>query len=358
MSGTSVGKHGPAVALVLAGAVAKGAFEAGALQVLAEAGVRVVRLVAASSGALNAVAFAAGVRACRERVAAAELVELWRDQATWRDILHLDWRDPVEREGLSDLSRVREILRRAVRPAPERATALAPVSLRLVLAPLDGVDGVIDGQPATTYEKVLDFTGRDFDEASRLEGVFTAALASASFPFVFAPTEVPGLGRCIDGGAVNNTPIHYAIGAAGDPQVDAVVVLSPTVEHVRTPPGELRGTEYIGHLVDMLINERLYRDLREVERRNRALRALAALPSKRCGPDAIATLQSALGWEAARTVDVVQIRPLVPLPGTSFSAFHDADQRADYIASGAARARHVLGAIGWLPQRRSPTGKA
>ncbi len=56
-----------AVAVILAGAVTKGAFEAGALEVIAARGVAVQRIVAASSGAFSAVAYAAGVRARRRR---------------------------------------------------------------------------------------------------------------------------------------------------------------------------------------------------------------------------------------------------------------------------------------------------
>jgi len=106
-----------AVAVILAGAVARGAFEAGALQVLAAADVRVARIVAASSGALNGVAYATAVRARRERAGAAELVELWRDRATWTEIVHLDWRELLHREAISDLTKVRTILRSASSPS-------------------------------------------------------------------------------------------------------------------------------------------------------------------------------------------------------------------------------------------------
>src|SRR5262245_43411875 len=88
------------VALILAGAVARGAFEAGALSVLAASSARVARIVAASSGALNGVAYAAAVRARRERDGAAELIALWRDHAQWEDIIHVDWRELLHREAV------------------------------------------------------------------------------------------------------------------------------------------------------------------------------------------------------------------------------------------------------------------
>ncbi len=327
------------IAVILAGAVAKGAFEAGALQVLARADVQVARIVAASSGALNGVAYAAAVRGRRERDGADELVALWRDHASWTDVVHLDWRELWHRDAISDLSRVRTILEEDVK----RVTIADPaeIDLRIIVAPLGGNTGDIGGQPATTYEAMLAFGGADFDDDARYQRVVTAALASSSFPLVFAPTDVPGLGRCIDGGAVNNTPIGWAIDDALGQSLDAVLVIAPVVETLRAPIGDLRGAEFVGHLVDMLINERLYRDLREAERRNAALRALAALTP---APDAAL---AALGWTGMRPIDVVQIRPLDPLPGSAFSAFRDRAQRIAYLEAGAARARAVLGALGW-----------
>ena len=58
-------------AVILSGGVAKGAFEAGALTVLANKGFDVTQVVGASSGSLNATMYAASVRAGRERDAAA-----------------------------------------------------------------------------------------------------------------------------------------------------------------------------------------------------------------------------------------------------------------------------------------------
>jgi NTE family protein len=327
------------IAVILAGAVAKGAFEAGALEVLAGADAQVVRIVAASSGALNGVAYAAAVRGRRERDGAAELAALWRDRATWADVVHVDWRELLHKSAISDLSRVRALLRDGV----TRVKLADPgeIDLRIVVSPLDGRDGDIGGRPATTYEGMLAFDGAAFDDDARFEDVITAACASASFPFVFAPTEVPGLGRCIDGGAVNNTPIGWAIDDALGRTLDAVLVIAPVVEHLVTPRGELHGAELLGHLIDMLINERLYRDLREGEQRNAALRALAALPAQ-------SAILDALGWTGARPIDLIQIRPLEPLPGSAFSAFRDRDQRAAYLDAGATRARAVLGELGWL----------
>ncbi len=334
------------IAVVLAGAVAKGAFEAGVLQVLAETDARVVRIVAASSGALNGVAYATAVRARRERAGAAELVELWRDKASWMDIFHLDWGGLLHRKAVANLDRVRAVLKAGILPA--QAASPAEINLRLILGALDGVPGTIGDHPATTYERMVEFDGPAFDTASELDRVFTAVLASSSLPILFAPTVVEGVGPCIDGGAVNNTPVGYALGDATGQTLDAVVVISPTVEQLRAPIGDLNGADYIGHLVEVLINERLYRDLHEAEARNATIRALAALDDTTLPAAGRLAVQRALGWEGVRAVEIVQIRPLDDLPGTAFSALRDAGERAAYIATGAARARAVLGPLGWL----------
>jgi len=327
------------VAVILAGAVAKGAFEAGALQVLSRSSAEVVRIVATSSGALNGVAYAAAVRARRAEAGAGELVQLWRDKATWSDIVHLDWKSLVHREAVSDLQKVRDTLLGNVRAVS--IADPADINLRLVLAALDGQPGTIGDRAATTYEALVEFDGIAFDDPKTLDNVFTAALASSSLPIVFSPTLVPGVGRCIDGGAVNNTPVGYALEGPLGQTVDAVVVIAATVEHLTAPFGDQHGLEYVGHLIDMLINERLYRDLHEAESRNAALRRLDAL-------GAGADVRRALGWEGVRPVPIVQIRPLEPLPGTAFSAFGDADQRDAYIRTGIERATAVLGQLSWL----------
>src|SRR5207248_7311569 len=70
-------------AIILAGGVAKGGFEAGALEILSERGIPVSHIVAASAGALNGVAYAAGVRAGRENEAAQRLTSLWINNGDW-----------------------------------------------------------------------------------------------------------------------------------------------------------------------------------------------------------------------------------------------------------------------------------
>lgn len=330
------------IAVVLAGGVARGAFEAGVLQVLADTDLRVVRIVAASSGALSGTYFAAAIRARRTRQAARELAELWRDHGGWQDVLHLSPRGILQRRGFADTSRIRALLRRHIRPVVSADPA--SINLRLIVSPVAGARGTIGDAPATTYEHMLEFDGADFDSQAGLERVFTAAVASSSLPLLFTPTHVPGLGDCVDGGAVNNTPVEYALDDSTGLQIDAAIVVTPTVAVKARGARPLIGGQLLAQYVEMLINERLYRDLRDIERVNRSLARLAALP---LDAGQLAAVKRALGWEHARRLHVVPIRPLAPLPGTTLSGLLHRAERAACIDIGITRAEQVLRRLGW-----------
>ena len=97
------------IALVLAGAVAKGAYTAGVLHRLVRSKVEIVRIVAASSGSLNATLLASGIHA-REIVRAADqLVEVWSDHAEWNQIFHVSFGDLFRGEGISDRNKARRV---------------------------------------------------------------------------------------------------------------------------------------------------------------------------------------------------------------------------------------------------------
>lgn len=328
------------IAVVLAGAGAKGAFEAGALHVLVRENVQIVRIVATSAGALNGVLLAAAVRAQELEAGTDKIVDLWRDHAGWIDVLHPKLRLLRKLQGFSDNAKVLKMLRAQVPPQPLGEE----INLRLLVAPLGGITRTIGDRPATSYEALADFVGVDFATPKALEKMFVAASASAAFPLVFAPVEIEGLGPCVDGGAVNNTPIAQALeGPIGD-DIDAVVVISTTVEFRDGASPELRGTALASHLGSMLIDERLFRDLREVEATNLSLERLAGLvESAVIDPSQLEQVLDALGWARRRIVDVIQIRPVEDLPGTVFSGLFDSALRAQYLEVGSQRAREVLG---------------
>jgi NTE family protein len=327
---------GKETALILAGGVAKGAFEAGALQTLAAYAkeLNISRIVGASAGALNASVFATGVRMHAETEAADRLVELWEEHATWHNALHVDLRDIFALKGLGTADRVLGLMQKAV--AGLDAARKWPVSLQLVLTALDGSRGDIGGRLATTFEHVSEFTDEVFDSASGRERVFATALASGAFPGVFAPVDLPGIGPCVDGGSVNNTPVKWAI-AGGAVERIIVVTAQPLV--ASAPPGELGGLTLIGHFADILINERLYRDLRDAESVNTYLAKLKHLQVEGVPADQLEKVRSVLGW---RPLEIVQIRPESPLAGGAFSAFSNAQMRSDYVKAGRQAANQAL----------------
>jgi NTE family protein len=341
------------IALVLAGAVAQGAFEVGVIRALARANANIVRIVASSSGALNGTVFAAGLRA-RNPIAGAEtLARLWRDHADWNEVFHLSVRDLLKRDGLSDQARLLELLREHVQLGDPDDPA--PINLRLIVAALRGCPGAIGAHPATTFESVRDFHAGDFATPLGLERVFTAAVASAALPLVFAPVEIDGIGPCVDGGTVNNTPMKWALDGPIGASIDAIVVVATSVEHRVTPPdlGEL--TVRVGHLASMLIDERLYRDLREAEQVNAGLAALDRLVAAgTLGAAQLASVKQALGWAGRRVVDIIPIRPLAALPGNAFAGFFDADLRSEYLDIGYTRGLEVLGGLGWSHRLERP----
>ena len=323
-------------AVVLAGGVAKGAFEAGALDVLAEAGIDISQVVGASSGALNAAMLAGGIRAGRVASRTQRLMELWRDDAGWMKVFHFSLHDLVTRTGLSDSREILALLRREV---PRIATAAVnPVRLRIVVAALRGVAGAIGDTPATTFEGVCSFADGDFDDEARREALYVAATASAAFPLLFHPVDVPPLGPCYDGGAVNNTPIQRAT-ADG---LKRVIVVSP-YPAVLGPPPPLEGIELLSRLVDILIQERVYRDLKMAESANATVARLTELT--RAGTLDAAQLDAVMQTLSLQPLTIVAIRPDRELSGNAFTGFLHRSLRDEYIGAGQAAARTQLATI-------------
>jgi predicted acylesterase/phospholipase RssA len=196
-------------ALVLPDAVARGAYEAGVIEVLAGQDTRIDRIVATSSGALNGLAYAVGIRSGREKEMAEKLTASWIKNGGWQDSLSLSPLNLITGRGLSDNSGLLQMMRELIEPCKELKKR--EVELRILVTPLNGVKGSIGRKPATTYEEIIKFSGPDFDSQEQLEKVFNVVTAACAFPGLFQPVEIEGLGACVDGGNVNNAPIKYAL---------------------------------------------------------------------------------------------------------------------------------------------------
>jgi NTE family protein len=326
-------------ALILAGAVAKGAFGAGAVETLMEAGVAVRCIVGTSAGALNGVMMASGVRSGRPKEAAKELVQLWEDEARLHSVFDLSVPGIFGGRGIADDDKLLKLLRDHVKPASIPADKRCPIDLRIVTTPLCGVPVQLAGLPARTYEKVLAFRDADLDTAQRLEQVFAAATASAAFPGAFVPKDLPEIGPCVDGGLVNNTPIADAL---RDSQVERVFVVTAAPILAGRDPS-LRGLSLLSHLAEILIDERFYRDVRTAEEVNQQLANLRNLvASNKLSAAQLDEVMGALDWRKRRTIEVIQIRPHEPLEGNAFLGFVSGELRRKYVEAGRAAASTAL----------------
>jgi len=324
-------------ALVLAGAVAKGAFEAGVLSVLAERGERISMLVATSAGALNAAVYATGVRYGREQRAAEVLQQLWAEQADWKHIVDFSLLDALGGRGLSSTTALQGIVERGMQSVAEPKGPAFEVSVRLVTTVLRGLPRDPESPESTTFEHAIKLQDDVFDTAQSRRGVAIAAVASAAFPGVFVPVQVAGVGPCIDGGTVNNAPISWALEEGADRVI--VVTGNPSAQPAEE---KLAWLDLVGKEVDIAINERLFRDLRQARRVNDKLAALSQeLERQGLSQEQRAGALASLGW---KPLEIVEIRPTEPLTGNAFSALGQPALRREYLDLGRRAAERALGA--------------
>jgi NTE family protein len=326
----------PETAVVITGAVAQGAFAAGALQVLAEHDVPISRVVATSAGSLTGTFLAAGIHAGRVNEATNALVDLWIHSAHWRNALDISARDLLCARGLSTTKAIETVLRHAVEsivPGAQR-----PVDLRLIAPALHGNPMTRRTEGATSYECAFRFTAHDFATPTSRQRLYSAAMASAAFPGLYAPVHVPGVGDCIDGGAVNNAAIKHALDGC---DLRRVIVITNTPTLTATP--SLGGASLVEHIFSAIIHERMYRDLREARVVNYQLAALDDLVASRViGSAQLAAVKAALHWQHKRRLQLVEIRPATSMRGGAFSGLSDRRLREEYIREGRRAAEEAL----------------
>jgi predicted acylesterase/phospholipase RssA len=325
-------------ALVMTGAAAKGAFTAGVLSVMSDPAVKarlgldIRRIVGSSSGALNGAYYAASIRMGDEAGAGERLARVWLDDATLRNVFSPSLRGLLGARGVFDMDATLAVMRRRLVARP----GTRHVELRMVVTNAEG--RALGEPPLTTYEQVVEFSDEDFDEEPSLDLVRRVAVASASIPILFVPMKLELDGHAfdaVDGGVVDDTPLAPALTGS---EVRRIFVISP-FPRVEAPTS-LRGPSLVSQLLDMLTQERLARDLRVAQKTNDGLRRLEELL-----PDA--TLRGrvihAIGWPGRRPVEIIEIRPEVPLPGQSLSGVFSRSLRETYVRAGVDAAKRVLG---------------
>ena len=216
-------KTNPAIGLVLAGAVARGAYEAGAVSVMLPAlearGERPDVLVGTSSGALNA-AFLASRADRGAEEATAELLEIWRTIET-KDVFRLSPRTfgrlfrrgrgglldtaPLRRTidaGIGDWDRIRRnLVGRQLRTLAVVTTATSTGRTTVFVEdakPKGAAPYLRDNRKGIDYVRPVGGIGIDH------------VLASAAVPVLF-PAQRIGSDWHVDGGMRLNTPIKPAI---------------------------------------------------------------------------------------------------------------------------------------------------
>jgi predicted acylesterase/phospholipase RssA len=282
-------------ALILAGAAGRGPFAAGALGAVAAHRHRfdVRCVVGVSSGALNAAVYAAGLAIGEAERAARLLTDLWRDRAGLHNIVGHRRRTKIVRDALATFA---------------GAPVLHDVKLHVVAASLPGAGRGAKGDLHTSFEHRFEFGAKELTDRARLDDIADAAVASAAIPGLFKPVVVQTAGPFVDGGLVNNAPIGWALRTSAD--IDHVIIVTPDA---KVAPAVRRfGRFSFGRFIDIVLQERLARDLHEAKSFNRELTRLVRL-----GVDA-RTLHRELEW---RLLQFVEIRPPQSAVGGILSGF-------------------------------------
>lgn len=392
------------IGLVLSGGVAKGAYEVGVLQALAEREILPSAIVGISAGALNGALSASMITAGTFTPDAVvnRMRRVWLDRVNFSNFYHSfdgdEEHQDLDRKSLNNL-----FLRFGIDPfnkvfVPTRFDTKALATLENILRgnfvsmfshafmrslahdfefPLEikrairfsavicnlmGQTSLVDADQSidTSWSHFEDFAWyprmprtENFIQYSRLLDV---VMASSSFPLAFSPMRLtlPGAaksGLFVDGGFADNAPIGKAIGM--DPEIDTVIVVMATTI---VPPPEQEPDNIMlifSRMAEMLAGKFLinnYQQVRKVNRRILALRKVMELDSSGEVRDCEfnQSLAVAAGFRdladflRRRPVRVIPIIPSTPLKGSLFAGFQDAKLLEQYIDLGLRDGREVL----------------
>ncbi len=305
---TSGAPAGERVAVVLSGAAARGAFQAGALAVLVPAlvrqGLRPTIWLGTSAGSINAVLW--GARAHLDPSDAAEdVVAVWRRMSDDDVYVPLPLTGP--RLGLQfaggallgrgpgttsllDTAPLRrtgeEVLRTDLLEANLGSGAVEAVGVVATRMPSErdsDLAGTASGRSVLFLdEHVASGYAGDPDRAlDVVPGPIVAdhVLASSAIPVAFPPVELTTpAGWYVDGGVRLNTPLHPAVGLGADRVL--VVSATSTTYGTPAPPGPAGGTPDIADAAAQVLHatlaDRTTEDLRSLRRTNRLVATAAA----------------------------------------------------------------------------------
>lgn len=284
------------VAVVVAGAGARGAYEAGALSVLipwlTEHGRKPSVFVGTSAGAINAVLFAAVAHCKNQAQAAQEVLNAWRSLTPHTKVFRSPCRSalvktlPAYLKQIADNGHVVSLL--DTTPMLKTAQAIfTPERARQLRHNIHGKNGAVkavavaatsDTERTTVFiDKRHDWPVAAPDPGRAIDYEFTPlttdhVLASCAIPVFFPPVTVNGRAY-IDGGVRLNTPLEPAINL----HADEVVVVATHPATYPTPDGVARTRDAVDGIVtllDTVLADRMVEDLHTLERINQAVRAV------------------------------------------------------------------------------------
>ncbi|MBO9541018.1 patatin-like phospholipase family protein [bacterium] len=392
-------------ALVLSGGGLKGAYEAGVLRTLAEAGIVPDVIVGISAGALNGayVANMVAEGAFTPQRLDEFLVQLWATRATLEDffytaegqfapgslgeasvqrIFHRIGIDPFKKlswikVGLDSLLALRELafgrftsicshgfikqmLEDYLVP-PERL--VHPVTFSIAVSDLLGTTHLEKDQIAARHCHYETFKLAEplSPEATSEQYAWmrSVIMASCSVPTVFPATKMhltgqerPGL--YLDGGMVENSPITQAIEL--DAEVDTVfVVMAATVvgEPSREPATFV---QMIGRVFSIIAGRYLIQNFHDVRRMNERILAMRQVLERNAKGEIRRSEHNERLCQAAgfndlesflkkRYVRLVPIGPTTPLPGGMFSALYYPELKRVYLERGVEDGRAAIAAL-------------
>jgi NTE family protein len=227
--------NGVHTALVLSGGGAKGAFQLGALEVLAEAGITYTCVAGVSVGALN------GTMVASEQLD--RLGTIWRTveradvyRGRWPWVLFNVLRG---RKGLYNNAPLLDLIRREVDPGRIN------IPLEIGVVKLESGNYLSIRPSSPRFEELV--------------------FASTSIPIIWPPREIGGE-SFVDGGLRNITPLADVI----DHDPDRIVII--TTEPRDKPPASMRPANIIDvaqRSLDILLDETFDNDIRSFLRINR-----------------------------------------------------------------------------------------
>ncbi len=306
--------------LVLSGGGAKGAYEAGVLNRLAERGLikRPTVISGASIGAINAAYIAEQLlNGASFYSATKDLVTLW-ETIKQSDVLDVNLWGLIKgamlnTESLLSTKKIKAFITKYI---PEARTIGDYMS--------GGIELVI---PGTNLNKArTDIFGAQHT-------VIDAVLASAAFPVGY-PSRKINRQWYTDGGVLENTPMKPVIRAGA---TKLWVLYLTNEKFLEDTSDYLRARDVLMRMVDMTHELLIFQDVKTAKKYNELIRLIFQVKDKELQKQMLAVLKFDKkddGFQK-RVVDIVELMPTEPL-GATFNFFHD--HLVDLIARGRADA--------------------